>query len=209
MIPAIWLAFSSVIYSRITLFFAPNRVILVLNHFISVLNRTIFALYRIISVSNTEWDVKAFLFPLFYQPATRSLNIRNDWILRFQNGCNKVVIELRVVQFWSEIILVISNRTLPARSSDFEITRMILDRIHSTQFNHYYVYKDDFPESICSSRQRNRLKCDFWIYIRQICPSSCVRMAIVSYPKRTTRPTRLRYLLCLNFILSFYLFRKD
>ena len=32
----------------------------------------------------------------------------------FQNGSNKVAIELRVVQFWSEIILVISN---------FEITR--------------------------------------------------------------------------------------
>ena len=29
---------------------------------------------------------------------------------RFQNGCNKVVIEPRVVQFWSEIILVISNQ---------------------------------------------------------------------------------------------------
>ena len=28
---------------------------------------------------------------------------------RFQNGCNKVVIELRVVQIWSAIILVISN----------------------------------------------------------------------------------------------------
>ena len=27
--------------------------------------------------------------------------------MQFQNGCNKVVIELRVVQFWSEIILVI------------------------------------------------------------------------------------------------------
>ena len=27
----------------------------------------------------------------------------------FQNGCNKVAIEPRVVQFWSEIILVISN----------------------------------------------------------------------------------------------------
>ena len=36
-----------------------------------------------------------------------------------------MVIELRVVQFWSEIILVISNRTRAARSFDFEITRMI------------------------------------------------------------------------------------
>ena len=30
---------------------------------------------------------------------------------RFENGCNKVVIEPRVMQFWSEIVLVISNRT--------------------------------------------------------------------------------------------------
>ena len=32
-----------------------------------------------------------------------------------------MVIELRVVQFWSEIILVISNRTRAARSFDFEV----------------------------------------------------------------------------------------
>ena len=55
--------------------------------------------------------------------------------MRFQNGCNKVVIELRVVQFWSEIIIVISNRTRAVRSFDFEITRMISDQIalHSVQ----------------------------------------------------------------------------
>ena len=54
---------------------------------------------------------------------------------RFQNGFNKVVIELSGVQFWSEIILVISNRTRAARSFDFEITRMISDQIalHSVQ----------------------------------------------------------------------------
>ena len=40
-----------------------------------------------------------------------------------------MVIELRVVQFWSEIILVISNRTRAARSFNFEITRMISDQI--------------------------------------------------------------------------------
>ena len=46
-----------------------------------------------------------------------------------------MVIELRVVQFWSEIILVILNRTRAARSFDFEITRMISDQIalHSVQ----------------------------------------------------------------------------
>ena len=35
-------------------------------------------------------------------------------VLRFQNGYNKVVIEIRVEKFWSEIILVISNRTRAA-----------------------------------------------------------------------------------------------
>ena len=50
-------------------------------------------------------------------------------IVQFQNGFNKVVIELCVVQFWSEIILVISNRTRAARSFDLEITRMISDQI--------------------------------------------------------------------------------
>jgi len=49
--------------------------------------------------------------------------------VRFQNGSNKVAIELRVVQFWSEIILVISNRTRATRLFDFEITRMISDQI--------------------------------------------------------------------------------
>ena len=59
--------------------------------------------------------------------------------MRFQNGCNKVVIELCFVQFWSEIILVISNRNLAARSFDFEITRMISDQIalHSVQLPLY------------------------------------------------------------------------
>jgi len=55
--------------------------------------------------------------------------------VRFQNGSNKVAIELRVVQFWSETILVISNRTRATRLFDFEITRVISDQIalHSAQ----------------------------------------------------------------------------
>jgi len=40
-----------------------------------------------------------------------------------------VAIELRVAQFWSEIILVISNRTRATRSFDFEIICMISDQI--------------------------------------------------------------------------------
>ena len=61
-----------------------------------------------------------------------------DLIVRFQNGCNKVLIELRVVQFWSEIILVISNQTRPARMFDFEITRMISDQIALNYHNLFH-----------------------------------------------------------------------
>ena len=48
---------------------------------------------------------------------------------RFQNECNKVEIALCVVQFWSEIKLVITNRTPALRSCDFVITRLISDQI--------------------------------------------------------------------------------
>ena len=63
------------------------------------------------------------------------LNWPNPVRGRFQNGCNKVVIELLVVQFWSEIILVISNQTCTVCSFDFEIMRMISAQIalHSVQ----------------------------------------------------------------------------
>ena len=53
-----------------------------------------------------------------------------------ENGRNKASIELRRVQFWSEIILVISNRTRAARSFDSQTAGMISDQIaiHSVQF---------------------------------------------------------------------------
>ena len=60
-----------------------------------------------------------------------------------------MVIELRVVQFWSEIILVISNQTRAARSFDFEITRMISDQIalHSVQLPILIIYIQKFLQS--------------------------------------------------------------
>ena len=97
------------------------------------------------------WQILQLLFPkLFFfalkkwmnlisnQLSTTSikyLNWPNPVFGRFQNGCNEVVIEPRVVQFWSEIILVISNWTRTARSIDFEITRMFSAQIalHSVQ----------------------------------------------------------------------------
>ena len=68
---------------------------------------------------------------------------------RFQNECNKVEIAIRVVQFWSEIKLVITNRTPASRSCDFVITRLISDQItlHSVQLPliTYVSYKINAP----------------------------------------------------------------
>ena len=55
---------------------------------------------------------------------------------RLKNECKKVEIALRVVQFWSEIKLVITiNRIPPSRSCNFVITRLISNQIalHSVQ----------------------------------------------------------------------------
>ena len=65
-IPAIWLALSSVIYSRITLFFLLF-ISSVLNRIISVLNCTIFAPHHIIAISDTKYDVKRLLVSTFQQ----------------------------------------------------------------------------------------------------------------------------------------------
>ena len=91
------------------------------------------------------WQILPLLFPnLLIFPPKKWINLISDPLStssikcmtwprpifgRFQNGCNRVVIEPRVVQLWSEIILVISNRTFAAHSFDFEITRMISAQI--------------------------------------------------------------------------------
>ena len=90
-IPVIWLALSSVIYSRITLF--------VLNHLFSKSHHSCskshhfcfkshqFWLYIIciISVSGTKWDLKAFLFLLFNKTATCS----NKYWYRLNSAISK------------------------------------------------------------------------------------------------------------------------
>ena len=52
-----------------------------------------------------------------------------------------MVIELRVVQFWSGIILVISNGTRSTRLFNFKITRMILNQIalHLVQLSLFII----------------------------------------------------------------------
>ena len=117
--------------------------------FLSI-NRTIFTLHRTISVSNTKWDVILFWFhndvkdvkSFFASAFQRTGYLVNKILVLTEYGCNKVVIELRVMQFWSQIRLVISSRTRTTRSSDFEITLMISEQMHSTdlstQFNYHY-----------------------------------------------------------------------
>ena len=91
------------------------------------------------------WQILQLLFPkLLLFPPKKWMNLISDPLStasikclnwpspvfgRFQNGCNRVVIEPRVVQFWSEIILVISNWTCAAHSFNFEITHMISAQI--------------------------------------------------------------------------------
>ena len=88
------------------------------------LNCTIFYLNSILSLAHQNEN----------EVTKIECNIDNK-TLCFQNRCNKVVIELCVVQFWSDIMLVISHRTHAARSFDFKITRMISGQIalHSVQ----------------------------------------------------------------------------
>ena len=77
-----------------------------------------------------------------------------------------MLIELRFVQFWSEIILVISNQIRAACSFDFEITRnvtMISDQIalHSVQCtplritSHFYM--DVINHSFTGERRNSNL----------------------------------------------------
>ena len=64
-----------------------------------------------------------------------------------------MVIELRVVQFLSEIRLVILNQTCAQRSFDFEIT----------QFNYHNKFQ---------AKNRNRDECDIHTYIHALLTTS-------------------------------------
>ena len=52
--------------------------------------------------------------------------ITNPKTVSFQNGCNKVVIEFRVVQLCSEIILVISNHAYDSRPIALHLVQLPL-----------------------------------------------------------------------------------
>ena len=160
-VPVIWLALIGAIYSRIAPFFALNRIFSPANEEATLKTKQPIRLQGLFKVTDQiagrwktwsiMWQILQLLFPkLLFFPPKKWMNLISNQLSivlikylnwpspvfgRFQNGCNKVVIEPRVVQFWSEIILVISNRTRAARSFNFEITPTISAQIalHSVQ----------------------------------------------------------------------------
>ena len=160
-VPVIWLAPIDVIYSWIAPFFALNRIFFPVNEEATLKTKQPIRFQGLFKVTNQiagkwktksiMWQILQLLFPklLLFPPkkwmklisdplstaSIKRLNWPSPVFGRFQNGRNKVIIEPRVVQFWSEIILVISNQTRAARLIDFEITHMISAQIalHSVQ----------------------------------------------------------------------------
>ena len=115
MIPAIWLAVRSVIYSQIKLFFGFKYVRIFTfsrschfysksHHFRSILQHFYYM---------NKMRCKSLFCFRFSNQLLDQMNIGTERILRFQNGCysDKDVFVLRVTQFWSDIrhILVILN----------------------------------------------------------------------------------------------------
>ena len=160
-VPVIWLALINAIYSQIAPFFALNRIFFPANEEATLKTKQPIRFQGLFKVTNQiagkwktksiMWQILQLLFPkLLLFPPQKWMNLISDRLSttsmkylkwpspvfgRFQNGCNEVVIESRVVQIWSEIILVISNRTRAAYSFDFEITRIISAQVafHSVQ----------------------------------------------------------------------------
>ena len=161
MVPVNWLALTGAIYSRIAPYFALNRIFFPANEEATLKTKQPIRFQGLFKVTNQiagKWKTKSIMWKILQLLIPKlSLFLPQKWMNlisnrlsttsikylnwpspvfgRFQNGCNKVVIEPRVVQFWSEIILVISNRTRAAHLFDFEIRRMISAQIalHSVQ----------------------------------------------------------------------------
>ena len=171
-VPVIWLALIDAIYSWIAPFFAFNRNFFPANEEATLKTKQPIRIQGFFKVTNqiagmwktesTTWQILQLLFPkLLLFPPKKWMNLILDRLSTasieylnwpspvfglFQKECNKMVIEPHVVQFWSEIILVISNRTYAARSFDFKITRIISAQIalHLVQLPLLILYNQLF-----------------------------------------------------------------
>ena len=130
----IWLALIGAIYSRIAPFFVLNPIFFPVEEEATLKTKQPIRLQGLFHVTDQiagrwktwriMWQILQLLFPkLLFFPPKKWMNLISNQLSivlikylnwpspvfgRFQNGCNKVVIEPRVVQFRSEIILVIS-----------------------------------------------------------------------------------------------------
>ena len=135
MVPVNWLALTGAIYSRITPYFALNRIFFPANEEATLKTKQPIRFQGLFNVTNQiagKWKTKSIMWKIlqllipklllflpkkwmnlisnrFSTTPIKYLNWPRPVFGRFQNGCNKVVIEPRVVQFWSQIIPVISN----------------------------------------------------------------------------------------------------
>ena len=154
-VPVIWLALIGAIYSQIAPFFALNCIFFPANEEATLKTKQPIRLQGLFKVTDhiagrwktwsIMWQILQLLFPkLLFFPPKKWMNLISNWLSivlikylnwpspvfgQFQNGCSKVVIETHVVQFWSEILLVISNWTRAVRSINFGITPMISAQI--------------------------------------------------------------------------------
>ena len=138
-VPIIWMTLVGAIYSRIAPFSALNRIFSPANEEATLKTKQPIKFQGLFKVTNQiagkwktksiMWQILQLLFPkLLLFPPQKWMNLISDRLStasikylnwpspvfgRFQNGCNKVVIEPCVVQFWSEIILVISAQIAP------------------------------------------------------------------------------------------------
>ena len=156
-VPVIWLALIGAIYSWITLFFVLNHIFFPANEEATLKTKQPIRFQGLLKITNQiagKWktmsimrQILQLLFPkvLFFPPKkwmnlisnqlSTTLNWPSPVLWRFQNGCNKVITEPCVGQFWSEIILMVSNRTHATPLFNFEIMHVISAHIafHSFQ----------------------------------------------------------------------------
>ena len=133
-VPVIWLALIDAIYSRIAPFFALNCIFFPANEGATLWTKQPIRFQGLFKVTDQiagKWETKSIMWQILQLlltkvllfPPQKWMNLISDRLSTtsikyltwpsplfgwFENGCNKVVTEPRVVQFWSEIILVIS-----------------------------------------------------------------------------------------------------
>ena len=141
------------------------------------------------------WQIWPLLFLNSYSPPPKmDMNLISDrlstasikylnWLSptfgRFQNGCNKVVIEPRVVQVWSEIILF-----------DFKSRVWFQPKMESTQCNYHYKLTEEGTKSAEILKTQSKQK------RRELCKNQTEkRKMLENYRKNQTALRTGRYIL--------------